>query len=200
LIKMNKLVIPTILAFSVLIAGVFALMPINNAYTVHNDIIAAITGSQDVILLDLEDKIKLSSDSDGPTAPSTGDQALSTINIRALDGGQPTTFNLKECYLTGTSNNSGNDNIFVSTVNLDSKPIFTGENKAFTNFGPRASGAGTTTVELLSGLGFTTGLGADDTILIVIQADAGEIINDITCIAFVQNSADFVVTVTNPVD
>jgi len=41
---MNKLVIPTILSFTVLIAGIFAFMPIEKASTVHDQIIAALGG------------------------------------------------------------------------------------------------------------------------------------------------------------
>jgi len=41
---MNKLAIPAILTATVLIAGIFAFRPVNNARTVHNLIIAALSG------------------------------------------------------------------------------------------------------------------------------------------------------------
>jgi len=42
---MNKILIPTILVATVMIAGAFAFMPVDKATTVHNSIIAAISGS-----------------------------------------------------------------------------------------------------------------------------------------------------------
>ena len=42
---MNKFVIPSILTAIVLIAGIFAFMPVEKASTVHDEIIAAITGA-----------------------------------------------------------------------------------------------------------------------------------------------------------
>ena len=40
---MNKIVIPAILAATVLVAGMFALMPVQKASTVHTSITAAVT-------------------------------------------------------------------------------------------------------------------------------------------------------------
>ena len=40
---MNKIVIPTILAATVLVAGMFAMMPVQKASTVHTSITAAVT-------------------------------------------------------------------------------------------------------------------------------------------------------------
>jgi len=212
---MNKLVIPAILAATVMVAGIFAFIPVDQATTVHPTIVADVqgTGGQDhdaviantdtaetAILTDLEEKIKLSEDFDGPTAASVGIQT-STITIQALDGGNPTTFNLKECYLEGTSDNSGNDDILVTAITVDGTSITQNPNSVFTEFGPSTDiGAivGTTMVELLSGLGFD-GLGADDTITMTVRVDPGELVNQIQCIAFVQNSADLDVTITDPV-
>jgi len=50
---MNKLVIPTILIGTILIAGIFAFIPVQNAVTVHQEIIAALNGGFADILFDL---------------------------------------------------------------------------------------------------------------------------------------------------
>jgi len=213
---MNKLVIPAILVATVMVAGIFAFIPVEQATTVHTTVVADLQGgggldhddiSDDIadtetaILLDLEEKIKLSEDSDGPTAVSTGGET-STITIRALDTGNPTTFNLKECYLEGTSDNAGGDDIQVTAIRIDGTSLYQGSNQGFpTPFGPTTDGnAGTSMVDLLSGLGFTNGLGATDTITMTVNMDSGEFVDQIQCIAFVQNSADLVVTIDDPSD
>ena len=200
LIKMNKIIIPTILAFSVLIGGVFAFIPTQNATTVHPFILEAIESSSEdfsnAIILDLEDKIKLSSDSDTSTAVGSNNDA--TVTIRALDGGQPTTFNLKECYLTGTTNDSGSDDVEVTAITVDGTSLFTGPSESFNNFGPWSDSttvAGQAQVELISGLGFHTGLGADNFITMTVRVDSGDKIDEIFCIAFVQQSANLFVTI-----
>jgi len=199
--RLNKLVIPTILAFSVLIAGVFAFIPTQNVTTVHPSIIEAIqSASEDfpnAIILDLEDKIKLSSDIFTSGAISNGGDAI--VTIRALDGGQPTTFNLKECYLTGTSNDDDEDDIEVTRITVDGEDLFTDPEKKFTSFGPWTDdNGGTAMVEVISGLGFHTGLGADDTITMTIRVDFDDRIDRVFCIAFVQQSADLQVTMSGP--
>ena len=203
---MNKIIIPTILTAIVLISGIFAFIPVQQATTVHDEIIAAIqgsiSGSQDAILEDLEDKIKLSSASFGPTAASVQNNDTSAIIITALDGTQETTFNLKECYLEATTNNNNDDDVQVIAILVDDEAIYTGVNQGFTSFGPFSGptvGSVTATVEILSGLGFHTGLGAEEEIQILVEVDDGDLIKDVTCIAFVQNSADLKVTVTDPV-
>ena len=202
---MNKLVIPTILAFSVLIAGISAFMPVDKATTVDDAIIAALNGtianSYDEVLLDLEDKIKLSSASDGTSFTSGEDDGTSTVTIQALDDGQPTTFNLKECYLQGESTtNNTSDEVEVVAIFIDGIQLYQGSDRQFSRFGPidTSNTINTATVEIISGLGFHTGLGADDTITITVIVDFDDRVKDITCIAFVQNSADLVVTVTEP--
>jgi len=200
---MNKLVIPTILAFSVLIAGIFAFMPVEKAITVDEFIIAALNGtivnSEDAILLALEDKIKLSSDSTGPTNPAPSDSSFVDVTIRALDDGQTTTFNLKECYLTGTTDDIGEDNdVKVTAIFIDGVQLYQGPDRLFVPFGPIVDTTGffnIKQVELLSGLGFHTGLGADDTIVMTVLLDQKDLVDEIKCIAFVQNSADLDVTI-----
>jgi len=200
-IKMNKLVIPTILAFSVLIAGAFAFVPVDKATTVDEEIIAALNGtivnSEDAILLALEDKIKLSSNSTGPTNPAPSDNARVDVTIRALDDGQTTTFNLKECYLRGDPGGFNKD-VKVIEIFIDGIELYQAANRAFTPFGPIVDITNFFTlnqVELLSGLGFHTGLGADDTIILRIGLDDQDSVDEIKCIAFVQNSADLDVTI-----
>jgi len=202
---MNKFLIPAILTAVVLIAGIFAFMPVDKASTVHTQIIAAITDSQDAVLLDLEKKLKLSADSDGPTNPAPINGEGKLIFIRSIDNntGERTTFNLKECYLEGTIDNSGKDDIQVQVIFLDQSQLFNDIDGGFTSFGPfsdAAPGTGDVTfmVELLVGLGFPNGLGAMDEIRMDVQIDEGDFIKRIFCIAFVQNSADLVVTISVP--
>jgi len=199
---MNKLVIPTILAFTVLIAGAFAFVPVDKAATVEDEIIAALNGTiinmYDDVLLDLEEKIKLSSASAGPTNTSGSDNLTVDITIRALDNtGLKTTFNLKECYLKGEGNDGISDEVRVTAIRIDGEPLFTSENKNFSAFGPIDSSLfGMAMVELLSGLeNLHTGLGADDTITMTVTLDTGERVNEIKCVAFVQNSADLDVNI-----
>jgi len=212
---MNKLLIPAILVATVMVAGIFAFIPVEQATTIHTIVVADLQGAggqdhdaviantdaaETAILLDLEEKIKLSEDFDGPTALANGDGGTSTITIEALDDGANTTFNLKECYLEGTSDNSGGDDILVEAITIDGTTLHTDADQTFADFGASTdAGAvfGTTMVELLSGLGFD-GLGAGDTITMTVRVDDQELINQIQCIAFVQNSADLVVTITDP--
>jgi len=198
---LNKLLIPSVLTATILIAGIFALIPVQNATSVDEEILAAVQGfisnSENAVLIDLGNKTKLSSDSDTSGIVSDGGDAI--IQIRALDGGQPTTFNLKECYLTGTTDNGGSDDVEVRQIEVDGERIFTDENGVFTPFGPWddfTGSSGTATVEIISGLGFHTGLGADDTITLTVRVDSVDVLDEIFCIAFVQNRADLQVIVT----
>jgi len=199
---LNKLIIPSVLTATILIAGIFALIPVQNATTVHEEILAAVQGfisnSENAIMIDLGNKTKLSSASDTSGVVSDGDDAI--IQIRALDDGQPTTFNLKECYLTGTTNNSGSDDVQVTAITVDGEDLGTDKNSdTITSFGPWNDStvvSGTATVEIISGLGFHTGLGADDTITLTVRVDFEDVLDEIFCIAFVQNRADLQVLVT----
>lgn len=164
-----------------------------------------IEGNVTLIKTDLETKLKLSSDKAGPSLTPTPNNSVSEIQIRALDNGQPTTFNLKECYLEGTAggNPNGQDNIEVTRITIDGTRLYQGPNKSFTPFGP-ISGFDllgiTAMVEVISGLGFTTGLGADDAIVMRVILNEGERIDEIFCIGFVQNSADLQVLLFDSFD
>jgi len=50
---MNKIVIPSILVGTILIAGIFAFMPVQKAVTVHDEILDAINGNFDGVFTDL---------------------------------------------------------------------------------------------------------------------------------------------------
>lgn len=187
---MNRVVIPSVLAAIVLVAGLIVANPVYMAGTTHH------LGAGPQVMM------KLSSDPAGPTTASGGDGQFSTVVIRALTGaGNPGVFNLKECYLRGTTNGGVGDDIQVTAILIDGNALFTGTNAAFTPFGPTTDASGgvvTNMVEILSGLGFHTGLGATDTITMTVTLDAGELINEIFCIAFVPVGTDLAVTATNP--
>ena len=61
---MNKLLIPSILAATILVAGVFAFIPVEKAITVDQFIIAALTGDAGIsnqdIIEELKDKLTAS--------------------------------------------------------------------------------------------------------------------------------------------
>lgn len=164
-----------------------------------------IEGNVTLIKTDLETKLKLSSDKGGPSKTAQGDDRTSLIQIRALDDGQPTTFNLKECYLEGTAGGSPNqdDRVLVKEIFIDGVELYQGPNGSFASFGPIDGFdliALTAMVEVISGLGFTTGLGADDAIVMRVILNEGERIDEIFCIGFVQNSADLQVLLFDSFD
>ena len=68
---MNKYVIPAILAATVLVAGMFALMPVQKASTVHTAITAAVT------------------DLDGDGVPNAVDNCPLTPNLAQAPGPNP---------------------------------------------------------------------------------------------------------------
>ena len=54
---MNKLTIPAILVATVMVAGIFAFMPVEQASTVHDSIIASLDGADDEDLTTMKDTI-----------------------------------------------------------------------------------------------------------------------------------------------
>ena len=74
---MNKLLIPSILAVTVLIAGIFAFIPVDKATTVHDQIIAAILGTGTIDLTDISDSMTINDVfGDIDTATSANDDAI----------------------------------------------------------------------------------------------------------------------------
>jgi len=147
-----KVVLPTILVATVIIAGVFAFMPVEKASTVHQTIIDAINagntalaiqlledlggGHDDLgighsdITAELQDKLKLMNATDtetfviGQSNPS-GPGLVDGYNIlvEALDGEKNVNFNLKEVYLCG-SGNTILEVQFVHIQNISFDPTF----------------------------------------------------------------------------
>jgi len=122
---LNKLLIPTILTAIVLIAGVFAFMPIDKASTVHTSIIA----SQRTLLVD----------SDSGTGITTGDTIVFDCDKN---------FTIREIYFTLTDFDSNDgerltlgdqgttlDAIIVDGVALRRDNGFTEQFDLFTDFG-----------------------------------------------------------------
>jgi len=114
---MNKLLIPSILVATILVAGVFAFIPVQKATTVHEFIIAAINGDAGIsnqdIAEELKDKLKIMNATDDDFLEIGDDISFSpfivdgfTIEVEArnaLEENVP--FNLKEVYLCGYSGN-----------------------------------------------------------------------------------------------
>ncbi len=80
----NKFLIPVFLSATILFAGIFAIVPVNTATTVHNLIIAAINGTNDDIM------ILISTDHDnigGNLTEIDGNLTLVLGNITEIDEG-----------------------------------------------------------------------------------------------------------------
>jgi len=85
---MNKLLIPSILIVTVLIAGIFAFIPVDKATTVHGTIIAAITGDTD----DIDDSMTINEVfADIDTATSANDDAIILDVLVTKHDGTPVT-------------------------------------------------------------------------------------------------------------
>lgn len=70
----TKLVIPAILTVTILVAGMFASIPVQKASTVHTAIIAAIGGNTSAI-----------TDLDGDTVPNSADNCPFAPNVAQTD-------------------------------------------------------------------------------------------------------------------
>jgi len=120
---LNKVVVPTILVATVIIGGIFAFIPVNQATTVHTQIIDAINAGNTALALELledlggghddlgvghfnitaelQDKIKLLNATDDEVI-NFSNFVNATITVEALNAANQTViFNLKEVYLCG---------------------------------------------------------------------------------------------------
>jgi len=118
--SMNKFLIPCVLAATILIAGVFAFIPVQKATTFDQFIIAALTGDAGItnqnIAEELKDKLKLMVQEEEEFLEIGDEISFSpfvvdgfTIEVEARNALEENVlFNLKEVYLCGYSGNGGN--------------------------------------------------------------------------------------------
>jgi len=209
----NKFLIPGVLAAMVLVVGVFAFMPVQQANTVHFQIIDAINGFPGVtnqdIAEELKDKIKLMVATDTetldigqPAGPGTVEGY--NIFVEALDENKENViFNLKEVYLCGDgSNNTTVEVDFIWIENIKFDPIFNFTTSADIKI-TSVSGSSMNTF-LLTGIGCVDiiseladsgragamGLGSDEELVIEIDGIPGNHVNFVKCIAFTPNAAE----------
>ena len=210
----NKLLIPGVLAAMVLVVGVFAFMPVQQANTVHFQIVDAILGEPPVtnqdIAEELKDKIKLMVATDeeelevGDFVESVGFVDGFNIFVEALDENKENViFNLKEVYICGTA--PANDTILVDKVYIENIQ-FNAENVAINadviiaNLFGNSMGltlvlSGSACVDVISvlandGRAGAMGLGSDEELAIVITGSNGDFVDFVKCIAFTPNKAD----------
>ena len=134
---MNKLVIPSILTATVLIAGIFAFMPADKASTVDNTIIEAIQNSvsaQDRILYFTWTTGGNNFSSELPLVPLVVDGYSGTVNILGLsppiydannnDGSDTQQFCVVSFEVNADTDNDGVGDTLVASVDLDDDSQF----------------------------------------------------------------------------
>jgi len=142
MMSMNKLLIPSILAATILVAGVFVFMPVEKASTVDQQIIDAINAGNTALALELledlggghddlgighsditgelKDKLKLMVETDDEYITIVEPVVGFTIEVEARNAElENVPFNLKEVYLCGYSGNSASDAITIEFVHIE---------------------------------------------------------------------------------
>jgi len=121
---MNKLAIPSILIAIVMVAGIFTFMPINDASTVHTQVIAAtaqpITLTLASTALEDDNQIEIAC---GATAASDKDVAfvVTMLTLRTtLDGGDD--FDIDSIEIDGIAKTSG-DSATLTAINVNAGAI-----------------------------------------------------------------------------
>ena len=209
--SMNKLLIPGVLVATVLVAGVFAFIPVEKATTFDEFIIAAINGDAGIsnqdIAEELKDKLKLMVEEEEQTINLSVGTPGFTIEVEATNAElENVPFNLKEVYLCGYS---GVVNLtvfpirieFVHIEDVDFDPNgspfgadITITNSAGTNMALVVID-GYTCVDVVSALAKSgragaVGLGSDSNLVIEFSGDSPEShVDFVKCIAFTPNEA-----------
>jgi len=210
MMSMNKLLIPSILVATILVAGVFAFIPIQKATTFDEFIIAAINGDAGIsnqdIAEELKDKLKLMVEEEEQTINLSVGTPGFTIEVEATNAdNENVTFNLKEVYLCGYSGN-GNEVVFpisIQLVHIEDVDFFpngspfgadiTITNSAGTNMNIYIID-GYTCVDVVSALANSgragaVGLGSDSNLVIEFSGDSPDHVDFVKCIAFTPNEA-----------
>jgi len=98
---MNKLTIPAILVATVMVAGIFAFMPVEQASTVHTT--SALATIEVLTLTDAD----VTEQTDVYTLACTGDALVSIVNVQQLPANDGTTPDLTVQFGTTTSGAAG---------------------------------------------------------------------------------------------
>jgi len=225
MMSMNKLLIPSILVATILVAGVFAFIPVQKATTVHEFVIAALTGdafitNQD-ISEELKDKLKLmvATDDDffqiNDEILDPGDIIGFTIEVEAFAGFEHVPFNLKEVYVCGSAVGDATitiEFIHIEDVLLDglTGAVFAQDIKITdvdgSSLGPDGIDIidGTTCVDIISALAKdgragAVGLGSDTNLVIELDGDDPDFVDFVKCIAFTPNEAEILFCNLEPI-
>jgi len=208
---MNKLLIPSILVATILVAGAFAFIPIQKATTFDEFIIAAINGDAGIsnqdIAEELKDKLKIMVAEEEQTINLSEGTPGFTIEVEATNAANENVmFNLKEVYLCGYS---GVVNLtvfpirieFVHIEDVDFDPGGSPFGADITITDPDGTNMaltiinGYTCVDVVSALANSgragaVGLGSDNNLVIEFSGDSpGTHVDFVKCIAFTPNEA-----------
>ena len=222
MMSMNKLLIPSILVATILVAGVFAFIPVQKATTVHEFIIAALTGDAGIsnqdIIEELKDKLKLMVKTDDDvfqfgSIVGPGTVTGFTITVEALNADQENVpFNLKEVYLCGEA--TFNDTIFIEFVHIENV-VLSGITGSVIDQDIKITDTdgGTLAIDIIdddtcvdivsaladSGRAGAVGLGSDSNLVIELGANSPDIVDFLKCIAFTPNEAETLVCDIEPI-
>jgi len=197
---------------TVIFAGVFAFIPVQKATTVHEFVIAALTGDAGItnqdIIVELKDKLKLMVEEEDQLITIGGGVIGFTIEVEATNAElENVPFNLKEVYLCGYSGNRVSDAITIEFVHIEN--VVLSETFGFvidqdikitdfdgTSLGPGGIDIidGYTCVDIVSALAKdgragAVGLGSDSNLVIELSGDLGDHVDFVKCIAFTPNEA-----------
>jgi len=210
---MNKLLIPSILVATILVAGAFAFIPIQKATTFDEFIIAAINGDAGIsnqdIAEELKDKLKIMNATDDDVFQMGLFDDGFNILVEALNAEKENVpFNLKEVYLCGYSGEVVEplpitiDFVYIEDVVLNEFGFVVDFDIRITD----ESGDpldidiidGYTCVDIVSALANSgragaVGLGSDTNLVIRLSGDDGDKVNFLKCIAFTPNEAETLV-------
>jgi len=217
---MNKLLIPSILVATILVAGAFAFIPIQKATTFDEFIIAAINGDAGIsnqdIIEELKDKLKLMVAEEEQTINLSAGIPGFTLEVAALNADQENVpFNLKEVYLCGYSG-GGNTEVFPISIQLVhiENVDFSGNGTPFgaditiTDFDGTNLNIyiidGYTCVDVVSALAASgragaVGLGSDSNLVIQFSGDSPDHVDFVKCIAFTPNEAEELICDLKPI-
>jgi hypothetical protein len=138
---MNNKAIPTLLIATIMIAGAFAFMPVQEASTVHTS--TASTQTSSVIL----------QGQDATAVIALSDDDLGTITIQARDANAAAVpFEVKSVILCGNSASHNDGLIAITTLNIDGNPIVENDQGAIVISSAIDGNDKTTCVDILSTL------------------------------------------------
>ena len=195
---MNKLVIPTILLATVMVAGMFAFMPVEQASTIH----AGATGVQ-------ASQAQIQQAEDLTVRTATGDDQVSTVTI-GTDNNTP--FLIKSIIVCATSDDGTGDDAdreaSINTITIDDDviegrdglPLDLG---SIINDGANSVSACLNVLDALNDInnrliGKFVGSDGGNVVITIELGDAGDVLNSVKVVALVDGSSTLTVTSGDP--